>query len=256
MLKTIALLAATVTAASASDPMLRGNSQLLATHGDPCAYICDPITDAAGKNICKSEAEKDDALCKPCADCHEAEAERQDGGTYDPSNIIDGGKNVDAGAGSNVIPTKAADHASAVAFSQATAAVYDEHHAATEFADHVAAECVQQAATDAHADAAAGVDDPATKRAFDQTIAACWKTHHAATEAADHASVEAVQQAEADAYTQHQDAGVDTAIAAVYKAYHAATEAADHASDECVTQAAAAAYTQHQEALDGAPTSD
>merc|ERR1711865_1203739 len=121
--------------------------------------------------------------------------------------------------------------------------------------------------TDAHADAAAGVDDPATKRAFDQTIAACWKTHHAATEAADHASVEAVQQAEADAYTQHQDAGVelevikknlsaDTAIAAVYKAYHAATEAADHASDECVTQAAAAAYTQHQEALDGAPTSD
>ena len=52
MLKTIALLAATVTAASASDSMLRGNSQLLATPetGHQCDAICEPFVDQFGND--------------------------------------------------------------------------------------------------------------------------------------------------------------------------------------------------------------
>ena len=84
MLKTIALLAATVTAASASDSMLRGNSQLLATPetGHQCDAICEPFVDADG-NDCDmpdmdehfiEECDHHDELCDACHDEAEAAA--------------------------------------------------------------------------------------------------------------------------------------------------------------------------------------
>ena len=79
MLKTIAIIAGTMTTASASDSLLRGNPMNdLKSHGseegNPCDAICD-IYDGDGKSLCNYEAEKDVPACKPCADCHMDEME-------------------------------------------------------------------------------------------------------------------------------------------------------------------------------------